>query len=70
MAFSHMVGTFAHQNKCPKLSVKIIFYLSYRTLMLLQIMDHGASIQWDDIAGLQFAKSTIKEIVIYPMLRP
>nr|XP_006819549.1 PREDICTED: fidgetin-like protein 1-like [Saccoglossus kowalevskii] len=35
-----------------------------------EIMDHGAPVAWDDIAGLQFAKSTIKEIVIWPMLRP
>jgi SpoVK/Ycf46/Vps4 family AAA+-type ATPase len=25
---------------------------------------------WDDIAGLEFAKKTIKEIVVWPMLRP
>ena len=25
---------------------------------------------WDDIAGLEFAKATIKEIVVWPMLRP
>ena len=35
-----------------------------------QIMDHGPSITWDDIAGLEFAKNTIQEIVIWPMLRP
>ncbi|XP_072042630.1 fidgetin-like protein 1 [Amphiura filiformis] len=35
-----------------------------------EIMDHGPPIQWDDIAGLEFAKSTIKEIVVWPMLRP
>ena len=33
-------------------------------------MDHGPQISWDDIAGLDFAKKTIKEIVIWPMLRP
>ena len=26
--------------------------------------------EWDDIAGLDFAKQTIQEIVIWPMLRP
>ncbi|MBN3280720.1 FIGL1 protein, partial [Polyodon spathula] len=26
--------------------------------------------KWDDIAGLEFAKATIKEIVVWPMLRP
>ena len=38
--------------------------------LLLQIMDHGAPVQWDDIAGLEYAKCTIKEIVVWPMLRP
>ena len=33
-------------------------------------MDHGPAIAWDDIAGLEFAKKTIKEIVVWPMLRP
>jgi len=27
-------------------------------------------VKWDDIAGLEFAKKTIKEIIIWPMLRP
>lgn len=35
-----------------------------------EIMDHGPQINWDDIAGLEFAKTTIQEIVIWPMLRP
>ena len=35
-----------------------------------QIMDHGPQLSWDDIAGLEFAKKTIKEIVVWPMLRP
>jgi len=35
-----------------------------------EIMDNGEKITWDDIAGLEFAKSTIQEIVIWPMLRP
>lgn len=37
---------------------------------LPQIMDHGPQLSWDDIAGLEFAKKTIKEIVVWPMLRP
>ena len=45
-------------------------YNEIQRCFLLQIMDHGAPVQWDDIAGLQFAKNTIKEIVIFPMLRP
>nr|XP_054766405.1 fidgetin-like protein 1 [Lytechinus pictus] len=39
-------------------------------LVMSEIMDHGPPIHWDDIAGLEFAKSTIKEIVVWPMLRP
>lgn len=35
-----------------------------------EIMDCGPPVQWNDIAGLEFAKNTIKEIVVWPMLRP
>uniref|UniRef100_H3ARE4 Fidgetin-like protein 1 n=1 Tax=Latimeria chalumnae TaxID=7897 RepID=H3ARE4_LATCH len=39
-------------------------------LIMNEIMDHGAPVNWEDIAGLEFAKATIKEIVVWPMLRP
>uniref|UniRef100_A0AAV2JPA1 Fidgetin-like protein 1 n=2 Tax=Knipowitschia caucasica TaxID=637954 RepID=A0AAV2JPA1_KNICA len=39
-------------------------------LIMSEIMDHGPPINWEDIAGLEFAKTTIKEIVVWPMLRP
>ncbi|XP_053569004.1 fidgetin-like protein 1 [Bombina bombina] len=39
-------------------------------LITSEIMDHGPPLNWDDIAGLEFAKTTIKEIVVWPMLRP
>ncbi|GCB71095.1 fidgetin-like protein 1 [Scyliorhinus torazame] len=39
-------------------------------LIMSEIMDHGPPVNWDDIAGLEFAKTTIKEIVVWPMLRP
>lgn len=39
-------------------------------LIMSEIMDHGPPVTWDDIAGLEFAKTTIKEIVVWPMLRP
>lgn len=39
-------------------------------LIMNEIMDHGAPVMWEDIAGLEFAKTTIKEIVVWPMLRP
>ncbi|XP_076642919.1 fidgetin-like protein 1 [Halictus rubicundus] len=35
-----------------------------------EIMDCKTTISWDDIAGLQYAKKIIKEVVVYPMLRP
>ncbi|XP_054001158.1 fidgetin-like protein 1 [Hylaeus anthracinus] len=35
-----------------------------------EIMDSKTTISWDDIAGLQYAKKIIKEVVVYPMLRP
>jgi len=35
-----------------------------------EIMDCGQRVEWDDIAGLEFAKETVKEIVVYPLLRP
>ncbi|XP_078032841.1 fidgetin-like protein 1 [Augochlora pura] len=35
-----------------------------------EIMDCKATVSWDDIAGLQYAKKIIKEVVVYPMLRP
>ncbi|XP_070585639.1 fidgetin-like protein 1 isoform X2 [Erythrolamprus reginae] len=39
-------------------------------LIMHEIMDHGPPVNWDDIAGIEFAKATIKEIVVWPMLRP
>ncbi|CAH1176906.1 unnamed protein product [Phaedon cochleariae] len=39
-------------------------------LIRSEIMDSGAALHWDDIAGLSFAKSAIQEAVVWPMLRP
>ena len=39
-------------------------------LICNEIMDCGQTVEWEDIAGLQFAKETVKEIVVYPLLRP
>ncbi|XP_036594789.1 fidgetin-like protein 1 [Trichosurus vulpecula] len=39
-------------------------------LIMNEIMDHGPPVNWEDIAGVEFAKTTIKEIVVWPMLRP
>lgn len=35
-----------------------------------EIMERQLKITWDDIAGLEFAKKTINEIIIWPMKRP
>lgn len=39
-------------------------------LIRSEIMDSGATIDWDDIAGLHYAKTAIQEAVVWPMLRP
>ncbi|RWS25276.1 Fidgetin-like protein 1 [Leptotrombidium deliense] len=38
--------------------------------VLFEIVENIASITWDDIAGLEFVKESVREIVIFPMLRP
>ncbi|XP_046384323.1 fidgetin-like protein 1 [Ischnura elegans] len=35
-----------------------------------EIIDSGTPVDWSDIAGLEFAKTTIQEIVVWPLLRP
>jgi SpoVK/Ycf46/Vps4 family AAA+-type ATPase len=35
-----------------------------------ELLSKSPDVKWDDIAGLEFAKKTIKEIIIWPMLRP
>jgi len=39
-------------------------------LIECEILSTSPDVKWDDIAGLEFAKKTIKEIIIWPMLRP
>ncbi|XP_066246828.1 fidgetin-like protein 1 isoform X2 [Euwallacea similis] len=39
-------------------------------LIMAEIVDKGPNISWNDIAGLEFAKSSIQESVIWPLLRP
>lgn len=38
--------------------------------ILDEIVFHGDDVTWDDIAGLDRAKSSLKEAVVYPFLRP
>jgi len=35
-----------------------------------QMLDRSPKVDWNDIAGLEHAKKSIKEIVVWPMLRP
>jgi len=35
-----------------------------------EILDHRPEIKWSDIAGLEFAKQCVMEIVVWPMQRP
>ncbi|KAF0991448.1 hypothetical protein HZS_7202 [Henneguya salminicola] len=39
-------------------------------LILNDVVDKGTQITWNDIAGLDFAKKTIEEIIVWPMVRP
>lgn len=38
--------------------------------ILNEVVIHGDEVHWSDIAGLEPAKSTLKETVVYPFLRP
>uniref|UniRef100_A0A182MF44 AAA+ ATPase domain-containing protein n=1 Tax=Anopheles culicifacies TaxID=139723 RepID=A0A182MF44_9DIPT len=39
-------------------------------LIRSEIMDRFQPLSWDDIAGLEYAKTIIKEAVVWPILRP
>lgn len=38
--------------------------------ILREIVVSGDEVHWDDISGLEFAKHSLKEAVVYPFLRP
>ncbi|KAG5509078.1 hypothetical protein JKF63_06086 [Porcisia hertigi] len=43
------------------------------TQVAMEILDHGAGakqVGWDDIAGLQHAKSSVEEAIVWPLRRP
>ncbi|KAJ3005236.1 hypothetical protein HKX48_000798 [Thoreauomyces humboldtii] len=40
------------------------------SIIMNEMLDKVAEVTWDDIAGLKLAKATIKETVVFPMLRP
>ena len=39
-------------------------------LILSEILDSNVRVGWQDIAGLEFAKKSVMEIVVYPLWRP
>lgn len=39
-------------------------------MILNEILDNSPKVEWKDIAGLQFAKKSVEEIVILPLRRP
>jgi SpoVK/Ycf46/Vps4 family AAA+-type ATPase len=39
-------------------------------MILSEVLDSQKPIKWSDIAGLNFAKKTIYEMIVWPMLRP
>nr|XP_046257917.1 fidgetin-like protein 1 [Scatophagus argus] len=65
-------GTSRNSNQEPQIQDERLknFEPKIIELIMSEIMDHGPPVAWDDIAGLEFAKTTIKEIVVWPMLRP
>ena len=38
--------------------------------ILNDVVVHGDEVYWDDIVGLEGAKNSLKEAVVYPFLRP
>ena len=38
--------------------------------MSSEILFNGRPTDWSDIAGLDYVKKTVKEIVVFPLLRP
>ena len=70
--FGIVITVAALNTMCNKIEIFTLF-TAVNVIMhfaFSQIMDHGPLLSWDDIAGLEFAKNVIKEIVVWPMLRP
>ena len=56
----------------PVITNEKLKHLDPKMVELIQseIMDKGTPVEWSDIAGLDFVKVTVKEIVVFPLLRP
>ncbi|KAJ1550766.1 hypothetical protein HK096_005144 [Nowakowskiella sp. JEL0078] len=60
----HNVEELMNDNRMKNIEPKMA------EMIMNEIMDKGLTVTWDDIAGLDHAKNTITEIVIWPMQRP
>lgn len=59
------------KNKEKELDEKLKgFDLKLIEFIESEILNSSPNVNWEDIAGLEFAKKTIKEIIIWPLLRP
>ncbi|XP_013197630.1 fidgetin-like protein 1 [Amyelois transitella] len=70
---SPMLGAQEKQEvSCPEISDERLKHIDPKMIELIEseIIDKGTPIGWDDIAGLQMAKSVIQEAVVWPLLRP
>ncbi|CAH2267680.1 jg4249, partial [Pararge aegeria aegeria] len=56
----------------PVISDERLKHIDPKMIELIEseIIDKGTPIGWEDIAGLQMAKSVIQEAVVWPLLRP
>ncbi len=61
-----------NSNNGPTITNEKLKNLDPKMVELIQseIMDQGSNVEWSDIAGLEFVKTTVKEIVVFPLLRP
>ncbi|XP_025081214.1 fidgetin-like protein 1 isoform X2 [Pomacea canaliculata] len=68
-------GVLQRDNQCPVAEMEPddrLKSIDPKIIQLIknEIMDHKPHMNWEDIAGLSYAKKTIKEIVVWPLLRP
>ncbi|XP_047505321.1 fidgetin-like protein 1 isoform X2 [Pieris napi] len=71
---SPMIGAQEKQDqvKEPEVADERLKHIDPKMIEMIEseIIDKGTPIGWDDIAGLEMAKSVIQEAVVWPMLRP
>ncbi|XP_053625482.1 fidgetin-like protein 1 [Plodia interpunctella] len=70
---SPMLGAQDKQEASPsKVIDERLKHIDPKMIELIEseIIDKGSPVGWEDIAGLQMAKSVIQEAVVWPLLRP